>query len=249
MSPNPTGGVGFFSQLGATSGDPRQRVDTNNQLIDSLSWKMSKHDIKFGGEFHRTSVEQQFDKYSRGRLRFGAFGNPGDLSDIGSLENLLQMIPQQSALGTFNYSGFTRRHTYQNGFGFYFQDAYHVTPRVILNYGLRWDYYSVVAEKNHQFSDFDPATGNTGDQVGSGGCPNLYNPDKKNFSPRVSVVWDVTGKGNTVVRAGYGLFFDAFSQDMMLGHLPYPDLLCAGTGLQQYRAKPGSDGEPQPRRD
>src|SRR5208283_5621668 len=42
------------------------------------------------------------------------------------------------------------------------------------------------------------------------------------FAPRVSVAWDTTGKGKTVVRAGYGLFFDAFSQDMVLGHLPYP---------------------------
>ena len=56
MSPNATGAAGFFSQLGATSGDPRQRVDTNNQLIDSLSWKMNKHDVKFGGEFEVRGV-------------------------------------------------------------------------------------------------------------------------------------------------------------------------------------------------
>ena len=49
----------------------------------------------------------------------------------------------------------------------------------------------------------------------------LYNPDKKDFAPRVSAAWDVTGKGKTVVRAGFGMFFDAFSQDMVLGHLPY----------------------------
>src|SRR5437879_12417622 len=41
------------------------------------------------------------------------------------------------------------------------------------------------------------------------------------FAPRVSVAWDLTGKGKTVVRAGYGVFFDSFSQDMVLGHLPY----------------------------
>ena len=51
LSPNATGAAGFFSQLGATSGDPRQRVDTNIQAIDSLSWKINKHDLKFGGEF------------------------------------------------------------------------------------------------------------------------------------------------------------------------------------------------------
>ena len=225
LSPNATGGAGFFSQLGATSGDPRQRVDTNNQLIDSISWKISKHDIKFGGEFHRTSVEQSFDKYSRGRIRFS------------NLENMLQMIPQTSSFGLFDYTGSTRRHTYQNGFGFYFQDAYHVTPHVVFNYGLRWDYYSVVAERNHLFSDFIPSTTSL-EQVGSGGLSGLYNPDKKNFSPRASIVWDLNGKGTTVVRAGYGLFFDAFSQDMMLGHLPYPTFYAPGPAYNNIGPNP-----------
>ena len=68
------------------------------------------------------------------------------------------MIPNSTGgFGIFDYTGDTLRHTYQNGFGFYFQDAYHVTPRVVLNYGLRWDYYGVVAERNHLFSDFIPS--------------------------------------------------------------------------------------------
>ncbi|MGA9390962.1 MAG: TonB-dependent receptor [Candidatus Sulfotelmatobacter sp.] len=225
LAPTPTGGSGFFSQVGATSGDPRHRVDTNNQIIDSFSWKINKHDIKFGGEFRRTSIEQYLDKYSRGRVRFN------------TVEDLLQMMPQTSSFGTFDYTGNTLRHTYENGFGFYAQDAYHVTPRLVVNYGLRWDYYGVVAERNHLFSDFLPSTG-TLEQVGPGGLPNLYNPDKKDFSPRASVVWDVTGKGKTVVRAGYGLFFDAFSQDMALGHLPYPTFFAPGPAYNNIGPDP-----------
>jgi len=237
VAPTPTGSSAFFSQVGATSGDPRHRFDTNNQVIDSFSWKINKHDVKFGGEFRRTSIQQYINKYSRGRLRFGAFGNPGDLSDIGALENLLQMIPSQSDFGTFDYTGNTLRHTYENGFGFYGQDAYHVTPHVVVNYGLRWDYYGVVTERNHLFSDFLPSTGAL-EQVGAGGLPNLYNPDKKDFSPRASVVWDVTGKGKTVLRAGYGLFFDAFSQDMTLGHLPYPTFFAPGPAYNNIGPDP-----------
>jgi hypothetical protein len=228
LFPTPTGASGFFSQLGATSGDPRQRVDTNNQLLDSFSWKMNKHDIKFGGEFRRTSIQQSFDKYSRGRVRFD------------DLENLLQMIPQQSAFGTFDYTGNTSRHTYQNGYGFYAQDAFHVTPRLVLNYGLRWDYNGIVAEKNNLFSDFIPTSSTAGTltQVGGGGVSGLYKPDYKDFSPRVSFAWDATGKGKTVLRAGYGLFFDAFSQDMTLGHLPYPTFFAPGPAYNNIGPDP-----------
>jgi hypothetical protein len=225
LAPTPTGSSAFFSQIGATSGDPRHRVDTNNQVIDSFAWKINKHDVKFGGEFRRTSIEQYLDKYSRGRLRFG------------SLEDLLQMVPSTSAYGTFDYTGDTLRHTYENGFGFYAQDAFHVTPALVLNYGMRWDYYGVVAERNHLFSDFLPSTGGL-EQVGPGGLPNLYNPDKKDFSPRASVVWDVAGKGKTVIRAGYGLFFDAFSQDMALGHLPYPTFFAPGPAYNNIGPDP-----------
>jgi Carboxypeptidase regulatory-like domain/TonB-dependent Receptor Plug Domain len=239
VSPTPTGGSGFFSQLGATSGDPRQRVDTNNQLLDSFSWKMNKHDLKFGFEFRRTSIQQRFDKYSRGRIRFN------------TLEDLLQMTPQlpsQSGFGVFNYSGNTLRHTHQNGIGFYAQDDFRLTPRITLNYGLRWDYNAPVVEKDHLFSDFVPTSATTGSlvQVGSGGLSNLYNPDRKDFSPRISIAWDTTGKGKTVVRAGYGLFFDSWSQDMALGHLPYPTFYAPGPAYNPIGPAPVQMGQLNP---
>jgi hypothetical protein len=233
LSPTPTGASGFFAQIGATSGDPRQRVDTNNQLLDNFSWKINKHDLKFGVEFRRTSIQQRFDKYSRGRVRFD------------DLESLLEMVPQTSPFGTFSYTGNTLRHTYQNGFGFYAQDAFRLTPRITLNYGLRWDYNGVVAEKNHLFSDFDPTTGNLV-QVGPGGFSNLYKPDHRDFSPRVSVAWDVTGKGKTVLRGGYGLFFDAWSQDMALGHLPYPTFYAPGPAYNPIGPAPVQMGQINP---
>jgi len=49
----------------------------------------------------------------------------------------------------------------------------------------------------------------------------LYNPERNNFAPRLSVAWDISGKGTSVVRAGYGIFYDAFSQDFFMGHLPF----------------------------
>ena len=59
-----------FSQLGANSSTPRHRIDTNNQVLDNFSWKIGKHDIKFGGGFYRTSISQYFGHWFRGRLKF-----------------------------------------------------------------------------------------------------------------------------------------------------------------------------------
>lgn len=203
--------LGAFAQLGANSSDPRHRFDSNNQILESFSWKLNKHDIKFGGDFYRTSIQQYFDKYFRGKLEFS------------SLSTFLAGDPDN---GGFQYAGDTLRHTHENSYGFYFQDSFRATQHLTLNYGLRYDYYGVIGEKNNLLSNITnlDAAGDTFTltQVGQPGLSSLYNPDHKNFAPRVSAAWDVTGKGKTVVRAGYGLFFDAFSQDMALGHLPYP---------------------------
>jgi hypothetical protein len=224
LSPTPTGATAFFAQPGATSGDPRQRVDTNTQVLDNFSWKINKHDIKFGGEFHRTSIEQYFQKYSRGRIKFA------------TLEDLLQGIPSAG----FDYTGNSRRHTYENGVGFYVQDGYRVSTRLTVNLGLRWDYYGVVAEKNNLFSNFIPSSATTGDlvQVGAGGLSKLYNPDHRNFAPRASAAWDVFGNSKTVLRGGFGLFYDAFSQDMFLGHLPYPTFYAPGPAYNNIGPNP-----------
>ncbi len=207
-----------FGQIGANSSVPRHRVDSNNQVIDSFSWKAGKHDVKFGFDFHRTSVQQYFDKYFRGRLKFT------DLSDFLS----------GTLASGFQYAGDTTRHTSENSVGLYVQDSYRIARHLTFNYGLRWDFSGVIAEERDLLSNvtsFAPATGSgtfTLTQVGQPGLSQLYKPDYKNFAPRASIAWDVTGQGKTVIRAGFGLFFDAFSQDMVLGHLPYETFFSPG---------------------
>jgi hypothetical protein len=217
--------VSGVAQLGANSSVPRHRVDSNNQVIDNFSWKLNKHEMKFGVEFHRTTIQQYIGKYFRGKLSFSS------LADFlsGKVD------------GGFQYAGDSTRHTFENNFGLYAQDSYRISPRLTLNYGLRWDYFGVVGEKRNLLSNitsFD-ATGATFTltQVGQSGLSSLYQPDKKDFAPRVSLAWDVTGKSRTVVRAGFGFFFDAFSQDMVVGHLPYPPFFDPGPA---YNPLPGA---------
>jgi Carboxypeptidase regulatory-like domain/TonB-dependent Receptor Plug Domain/TonB dependent receptor len=226
--------MGGFAQLGATSSVPRHRVDSNAQVGDNFSWKLGKHDVKFGADFHRTTVQQYFDKYFRGRLKF-------DGSTLGSP---LQDFLAGDVDSGFQYFGDSTRHTYENNFGFYAQDSFRVTPHLTINYGLRYDYFGVLGEKNNLLSNItsiSPAPG-TGTfaltQVGQPGLSGLYNPDRKDFAPRIAAAWDVSGKSTTVIRAGWGMFFDSSSQDMILGHLPYAPYFDPGPAYNNIGPNP-----------
>jgi hypothetical protein len=235
--------MGGFAQLGATSSVPRHRVDSNDQVIDNFGWKIGGHDLKFGFDFHRTSIQQYFDKYFRGRIEFeGHTATEGMVSTQTS--PLIDLLLGYVDSG-FQYFGDSIRHTFENNYGFFLQDSYRVTPRFTLNYGLRWDYFGVVGEKNNLMSNITseaPSAAGTGTftltQVGQPGLSQLYNPRYRNFAPRASMAWDMSGKGKSVIRAGWGMFFDSFSQDVVLGHLPYSPFFDPGPAYNNIGPDP-----------
>jgi hypothetical protein len=195
----PTIEVSGLAHLGSSGfSNPRNRVDSNYQFFDNFSWKLNRHDIKFGGEFRRTTVASFNDLLARSELDFGS------LAEFlgGGLDG-----------GTENF-GNTSRNAYQNSVGLYVQDAIHVNSRLTVNVGVRWDYFGVIGEDNNQLSIYNPA-------VGLELKSQLYPKDFNNFSPRLSAAWDPFGKGKTVLRAGAGVFYDGFSQDFFTGQLAY----------------------------
>ncbi|HXL21987.1 MAG TPA: TonB-dependent receptor [Candidatus Dormibacteraeota bacterium] len=203
-----------LAQLGADKGDPRQRVDSNWHFVDNISWKFGPNDIRFGYEFRRTSVSQTFDRRFRGVLKFD------------NLDTFLQGLPNGSSV---QFAGDTDRNTFENSHAIYIQDSSRITRRFTLNLGLRYDYYGIISEKKHQFSNIDPVTGALIHPQG-----HLYAPDYNNWSPRVSFAWDLTGKGKTILRAGYGLFYDAFSQDLFMGHIPFGSFFAPGPAYSGF---------------
>jgi hypothetical protein len=192
-----------IANIGATLSVPRARVDSNFHIIDNFSWKLSGHDLKLGYEFRRTTVDQFFDAGYRGRL------------DFGSLEDFLSGTLSGGRAARGNSSRFT----FQNSHAAYLQDTHRWRRDFTFNLGLRWDYFGVIEEKNNLLSNFSPTAGLV--QVGSPGLPRLYDRDWNNFSPRLGLAWNVNGTNKTVVRAGWGLFYDAFSQDFFAGQLPF----------------------------
>jgi hypothetical protein len=194
------------SGLGGSGSFPRQRYDSNWQYFTNFSYTRGKHNIKFGYEYRRSTINQIYDLGFRGKLKFATFDDflAGNITNGGS-----------------QFGGDSHRITHENNHGFYVQDNYRITRNVTLNLGLRWDYFGVIYAQNHDFSLFNAATDSL-QQVGvAGGPSSLYPKDLNNFAPRVSVAYDVFGSGKTIVRAGWGMFYDAFAQDLFEGHAPF----------------------------
>jgi hypothetical protein len=235
--------VGSYAQIGANYTVPRQRVDTNWHFIDNISWKTGKHDIKFGYEFRRTSISQILNIDFRGKLSFSGTpfaGTPCTLPDVGdegqcqALANFLEGTPTGGSIATGN----TNRNTFENSEALYFQDSYHVSRTFTLNLGVRYDYYGLIQDKQQNFTNIllDEATQTaTPTVIGAG---RLYQPDYKNVAPRVSFAWDVFGKQRTVVRAGYGIFYDAYSQDAFIGQVPYNSNFDPGAAYSGFGPNP-----------
>src|SRR5215472_7819260 len=194
------------SGLGGNNSIPRHRFDTNWQYFTNLSYNTGKHNWKFGYEYRRTTVNQFYDLGYRGRLKFTSFEDflAGDITNGGS-----------------QFAGDSQRTTHQNNSGLYVQDNFRFSRKLTLNAGLRWDYFGVIYEDRNRFSLFNTTT-QTPVLLGQGGEPSsLYPRDLNNFAPRVSAAYDLFGSGNTILRAGWGLYYDAFSQDFFIGHFPF----------------------------
>jgi hypothetical protein len=203
--------LGTFAKLGATASDTRHRVDTNWQGLDNFGWKVGRHDIKIGYEYRRTTISTIVDSNSRGRLNFDNVtdflaGVPTPNSTSGSSGNLL-------------FGNNRDRNTFQNSHGLFLEDTFRATSRLTINAGLRWDFSGVIGEKKNLGSECVVTAGPTCTltQLGAGGISSgLYDPDYKNFAPRFSVAYDALGSGKTVIRAGWGMFYDSLYQSYFL---------------------------------
>ncbi len=218
---------GVYDNLGATGYSiPRGRTSQSFQILDNFTWLRGRHTVKFGGEYRRIIVDSFNNNLSRGQLEFGSsvFGSQGSgncpftgseiiyCSDEGvtTLANLYLGAPY-SALAN---SGVTQRTTYNNGLSFFGQDDFRVAPTLTLNLGLRWEYFGPISEAHNLLSNLG-ADGNLA-MVGTDGVNGAYARDLNNFGPRIGFAWNPRPK--TVVRGGYGIYYDYVPQDLLIAN-------------------------------
>ncbi|HYR91881.1 MAG TPA: carboxypeptidase regulatory-like domain-containing protein [Terriglobia bacterium] len=196
----PTITITGFVPLGAPTNVPRGRVSSGYQFVDNLTWARQSHVFKTGGEYRRAIVNSFNDQLARGRLNFDS------LADF--------LAGRVAPAGTAVLRGATRRDTFTNNFGLFIQDDWKITTRLTLNLGLRYEYLGVFREQGDRLSNFLPTRGLV--RVGEAGLDHLYEPDYNNFAPRFGFAYDLAGRGRTILRGGYGLYYDTPSQDYFL---------------------------------
>jgi hypothetical protein len=207
-----------IENLGATGFSvPRGRTSGTYQILDNFTWLHGKHTFKFGGEFRRAMIDNFNDNLERGIFQFTAGIGLSPDPVVDALANFYTGGTQDTSFCCSFVSvdtGNTQRTTYNNGFSFFAQDDYRVAPNLTLNLGLRWEYFGPLSEKNNLLSNLGQ-DGNLA-MVGTDGLHGLYRRDLHDFSPRIGLVW--SARRTTVLRAGYGLYYDYVPQDLFIAN-------------------------------
>lgn len=170
--------------FGGPSGFPQGRFDTTGVFSDTLTWNRGKHTIKAGGEYRRF-ISDSFNQ-TPGVLTFSSTAN-----FINGTASAFSVTPTQVTSRIF-----------QNAVGAFASDNYKVTPRFQAELGFRFEWNGTPTEGGGRFINFDPTTSSLVP------VSEPYNQNY-NFEPRVGFIYDVFGKGNTILRGGYGLMADA----------------------------------------
>jgi len=209
---------GDLENLGATAYSvPRGRVSETFQVLDNFTLIRGRNTWKFGGEFHRYDVQSFNDNLERGLLDvntcFYIDQNTCPALSADPIVNELANFYIGNIFGIGDI-GNTQRFTFNNNLGFFGQDELRIRPNLTITAGLRWEYFSPLAEKHDLLSNFN-AAGNLV-QVGSPSLPLVYHRDLNNFGPRLGISWSPLGK--TVVRAAYGIYYDYTPQNNLIAN-------------------------------
>ena len=207
-----------IENLGATGFSvPRGRTSQTYQILDNFTWLKGRHTFKFGGEFRRAAISNFNDNLERGIFQFTAGVGLSTDPVVDALANFYTAGSQDTSFCCTSVSvdaGNTQRTTYNNGFSFFAQDDYRMASKFTLNFGLRWEYFGPLSEKNNLLSSLG-RDGNLA-MVGTDGLNGLYKRDLHDFGPRLGFAWEVAK--NTVVRAGYGIYYDYVPQDILIAN-------------------------------
>ena len=231
-----------FGGLFSTIGDPTSfvsRDDRSYELYDNVMYEKGNHRIKFGGYLFHLAFNPVNPTNARGNFTFNGQWSGNALADF------LLGYPSSSQVGI----GRADEHGRSTWFHAYGQDDWHVNSNLTLNYGLRYEINSQMADVDNRLSAIDIpgrrfviASDDEG-QLSSAAAPllsqipipyvssqdagwtrGLLRPSYRRFAPRLGLVWAIGNDGKTIVNAGFGVFLNQWAysvQQALAQTLPF----------------------------
>ncbi len=181
---------------------------------DALTWNKGRHTLSFGGDSGAHEVNYRSGtgayNFSFSYLNTAGPGYPYDGFGFATYE--LGLVNQSKQSVAYNLYG------RQKNFNLYAQDSYKLTPKLTVNMGLRWSYYTRFKEKNGNWANFDPTVANPQLSYGAEGVKGSLVFAKNgndsfdryqypnNYGPTLGIAYQFLP--NVVVHASYGLIFN-----------------------------------------
>jgi Carboxypeptidase regulatory-like domain len=195
--------ISGFSPLGDEFNNPQHSVTNLFQALDTVTHVKGRHLIKAGVDYRSLQQNAFRDVQARGFLTFSDFGQVTG----NALADLL--------LGFVTFSGGARLDNHQHlrteSWNVFLQDSYRARRNLTFLFGMRYEYNSPPVDRFDRANVYDPIT-HTLVPVGEGGIPRSgYEPDRNNWGPRFGLAWAPGTSEDTVLHAGYGVYFDQSS--------------------------------------
>ena len=191
-----------YSPLGDEYNNPQHSVTNSFQLLDQATYARGRHLVKFGGDLRSIQQNAFRDVQARGFL---TFASPAPITITGNaLADLLIGFPYLTGGARID----NHQHLRTESFNFFVQDSFRIHPKLTLSAGLRYEFNSPPVDANDRANLYE-ATRQALVPVGTQGMPRSgYFSDKNNWAPRIGLAWTPGCAEQTVVRAGYGVYYD-----------------------------------------
>ncbi len=208
--------IGFTNFSSLSDATPSLTRNQTLRFSDSILYSVGKHNFEFGGDVSKIQLNSLTNPDAEGSFSFTGYSTsdfavqgtpiPGTGYDFA---DFLLGLPQT----TSERYGIPANYLRSSRYDFYGSDDWRISNHLTLNLGGRWEYAAPFTEKYGHLSDLALGPGFSTTNVVTGQNPDGLPPSLlrghlNNLAPRVGIAYRPWISHSTVVRAGYGIFYD-----------------------------------------